>query len=155
MSCAPSARACPSSRGGSVGGRRGVARAGGCRCRSPVPPPLLCFVCFFSLHRHRRPNGGMGLIIDQREIVEGEIEDGPHSRIDLHARQWKRCAAELQLGLFEVVEIGVGVAAGAGGGGGGGAAPGGGAGAPAREPGAGAGGGGGGAGGAGGEGAPR
>src|SRR3569832_566950 len=52
----------------------------------------------------------MGLIIDQREIVEGEIEDGAYRRIDLHARQWKRCAAELQLDMFEVVEIEVGVA---------------------------------------------
>src|SRR3569832_1865224 len=110
MSCAPSARACPSSRGGSVGGRRGVARAGGCRCRSPVPPPLLRPERYSSLPRHRRPNGGMGLIIDQREIVEGEIEDGPHRRIDLHARRGGRGAAGGRRGR-----------GGGGGGGGGGA----------------------------------
>ena len=54
----------------------------------------------------------MRVVADQFEILELEIVDVLHRRIQLHLRQRARLAGELQLRLFEVIGVEVQVAEG-------------------------------------------
>ena len=55
---------------------------------------------------------GMGLVVEQFEVIEGEVIDRPDLRIDLHARERKRGATQLELGLLEMIGIEMEVAKG-------------------------------------------
>ena len=54
----------------------------------------------------------MWIVANQLEVLVLEVEEALYIRIDLHRRQWTRLTCELQLCLFDVVQIEVGVACG-------------------------------------------
>ena len=54
----------------------------------------------------------MGLVADQLEVLEAEVEQILHLGIQLHARQRQRLAGQLQVGLLQVVGVQVAIAAG-------------------------------------------
>src|SRR5687767_2675654 len=62
------------------------------------------------LNRDRRLDGRMGLVGFQGEVLELELEQLLHRRIEPHAREGARRAGELLARLREVVEIQVRVA---------------------------------------------
>src|SRR5690554_3514236 len=55
---------------------------------------------------------GVGLVVFQGEVVEGEGEQVLYFGVQAHAGQRMRLAAQLQVGLFDVVGVQVAVAAG-------------------------------------------
>ena len=61
---------------------------------------------------NRRGDMRVALVIEQLKIVELEIKDGSHVRIDLHLRQRKGLARKLQSGLVQMVEVEMGIAKG-------------------------------------------
>ena len=58
-----------------------------------------------SLHRDRRFDGRMRIVIFEREVAEFEIVDRRHARIDDHRRQRTRIALELLARLLEMIRI--------------------------------------------------
>lgn len=48
---------------------------------------------------------GVGLVIEQFEVFEGEVINGFDLRVDFHTRKRERLASELKPGLLEVIGI--------------------------------------------------
>src|SRR5436305_12518731 len=56
------------------------------------------------LHRDRRFDRGVRVVVLEREVAELELEDRSHLGIETHRRQRARVARELFAGLIDVVE---------------------------------------------------
>ena len=54
----------------------------------------------------------MRIIAYQLEVLILEVEEALHIGVDLHGGQWTRLTGELQLSLFDMVQLEVGVARG-------------------------------------------
>src|SRR5262252_1028031 len=63
-------------------------------------------------HRHRRGDLRVSLIIGDLEILELVIGDGLRFAIDNQSRRRKGLAAELQSGLFQMVQVDVAISPG-------------------------------------------
>src|SRR5215468_3313975 len=64
------------------------------------------------LHRHRRGDARVSLIIRNLEILEPIIEDGFRFAFDDQLRRRERLAAQLQFRLFQVIQIDVAISSG-------------------------------------------
>ena len=62
------------------------------------------------LYRNLRLNVRMWVVTNEFEVLVMEVEDALDVRINLHRGQGARFARELQLGLFDVVQIKVRIA---------------------------------------------
>src|SRR5262245_60495247 len=63
-------------------------------------------------HRHLRGDVRVSLIIGDLEILELVIGDGLRFPIDNQLRRRKRLAAELQSGLFQMIQVDVAISSG-------------------------------------------
>ena len=63
-----------------------------------------------SLYRNLRLNVGPRIVTNELEVLVVEVEDALDVRINLHRGQGARVTRELQLGLFDVVQVKVRIA---------------------------------------------
>src|SRR4051794_21620424 len=56
------------------------------------------------------PDAGVGVVADDRDVVEVEAVDVGDRGVELETRQRTRLAVELDAGLLEVVDVEVGIA---------------------------------------------